>query len=136
MVRALDKKRLREMEREMTDCWADRYFGDLPNFYDENPDAANLSEKLFAYLDGRTESAELPTYYHYWEDEESRRRLWCIERDPIALGMMHKLDREARDIIDGKNLRRAKRVGDGSHIPIAENAQADQAPLDSRPPQD
>jgi hypothetical protein len=121
-VKASDKKRLSEMEKEMTDCFIDRYVGDLPEFYAQNPEVGDIREELFQYLDGRPVSYQIPTYYHYWEDEESRQRLWCIERDPIARGIMHRLNRTSRDFIDGRNVRRLKRVGDGSHIAIEDDS--------------
>ena len=50
MVRTSDKRRLRAMERAITDCWVDQYYGDLLAFYAENPDVDKMHEEMFKYV--------------------------------------------------------------------------------------
>lgn len=119
-MRASDKQRLRAMERELSDCWVDRYYGDLRAFYAENPDVNEMQGEMFKYLESRSVEDEIPTYYQYWEDDDYRRRLWLLERDPIARCMLERIDSLSRGIIDGRARGRVKRVGDGSHLPVAE----------------
>jgi hypothetical protein len=117
MVRASDKQRLRAMEREISDCRLDRYYGDRLAFDAENNDVATMREDMFKYLESRSVESAIPTYFHYWDDEDYRRRLWLLQRDPIARGMLMKIQRVSSDIIDGRAAGRLKRVGDGSHLP-------------------
>lgn len=127
-MRISDKLRLRAMERELSDCWLDRYYGDRRAFDAENPVANTMREALFEYLQSRSVEGAIPTYFHYWDDEDYRRRLWLLERDPIAHVMLMRIQRVSKDIIDGRAARRLKRVGDGSHLPVAEQAEAEGVP--------
>lgn len=120
-MRASDILRLRKMEREANDCWVDRYYGDYTKFAADNPDVSEMCEKMSSYLKTRQINIEIPTYFHYWEDEDFRRILWLLERDPIASGIQTRISRLVRQIIDGTE-RRLKRVGDGSHAPIGDGA--------------
>ena len=116
-MKAPDKRRLSQLEKELTDCFTDRYLDNLAGFYEQNPDVGKMSEELSRYIDSRPVSAEPPTYYRYWDEKMFRQRLWYIERDPIARGMLARIQKASKDIIDGRSLR-LKLVGDSGHSPV------------------
>ena len=118
-MRTSDKLRLRAMEKELSDCWLDRYYGDSHAREAENPDVTTMRDDMFKYLESRSPESAIPTYFHYWDDENYRLRLWLLEQDPIARVMVMRIQRTTRDIIDGR-VRRLKRVGDGSHLLVEE----------------
>ena len=121
MMKASDRKRLREVEKEWLDCYLDRYNSDQIELYRQNPELESLSMGLSEYLDSQEEQVRVPTYFYYWEDEEHRRRVWILMHDPIACVLFRRLLKTEKDIIDGK--RRMKRVGDGSHTPVKGQAE-------------
>ena len=120
-MRASDRHRLIELERELTDCVTDRYYGDLNELYDEHPHLASLNKELFEHLDSQHTNERIPTYFYYWEEENYRRWLWRMLRDSVARAISERLDRACKETINGRT-RRLKRVGDGSHSPLAETS--------------
>ena len=105
------------MEKEISECWIDRYCGEGSISADEA--IGELRQQMFAYLERRQLNVEVPTYFQYWEDEDTRQQLWLLERDPIAGAMMMKVSKTLEDAIDGRSAR-LKSIGDGSHAPIKE----------------
>jgi len=115
-VKASDKKRLRAMEEEAAACYFDRYYGEPLQGDQQTPEDEAIRKNLYDYVDSQQANVKVPTYYLYWEPEETRVWMWIVMYDPVAVALLHKLLRAERDLIDGK--RRMKRVGDGSHEPV------------------
>ena len=103
------------MENELHACQMHRYNGD--HAIVEGEDVRELRNEMFRYLDERQASVKVPTYFHYWEDENYRKNLWLLERDLIARDMLRKVSQAQRAAVDGGR-KRLKCVGDGSHPPI------------------
>jgi hypothetical protein len=107
------------MEKEFVDCYLDRYLSDQMELYRQNPDLDSIRKEYADYVNSQEELVVVPTYYHYWEDEVTRRRMWIVTHDPVARALFNRLIKARKGIIDGK--RRMKRVGDGSHTPVEEH---------------
>jgi hypothetical protein len=118
MVKATNKKRLKEMESELSYCHVDRFRSDLLEISQNYPDLESMRREYAEYVSSQREMAQVPTYFHYWEEEETRRMMWVITQDPIARAMMEKFNKAKKRVLDSKN--RMKRVGDGTHEPVEE----------------
>lgn len=106
------------MEEEAGACYFDRYYGEPLQGDQQTPEDEAIRKKLYDYVDSQQANVKVPTYYLYWEPEETRVWMWIVMYDPVAVALLHKLLRAERDLIDGK--RRMKKVGDGSHEPVNE----------------
>lgn len=64
-MKAADRRRVREMEKEWVDCYLDRYNSDQIELYRQNPDLESLRMELTEYVDSQEEQVRVPTYFHY-----------------------------------------------------------------------
>ena len=82
-------QRLRKLEKQYWDDHMDFYTRDIEAIYKECPEITALRDKLQDYV--VRHGPEPPRFYHYGEDEHTRRWLWALHCDRKAQALFQPL---------------------------------------------